>query len=364
MAHQTATRSMTGNPWLHRTAWLLAVATFPLIWMGGLVTTYGAGMAVPDWPNTYGYNLFLYPLESWLAVWDVFLEHSHRLIGAAVGFITIALAVLLWKLDERRWMRWLGVAAIVGVLFQGTLGGLRVIGDELLLAKVHGCTAPLFFSLAVALVVFTSPAWRTGSGQLPGGRRLAWWALAATVGIWVQIVLGAQLRHIPPLAALGWFVLWVWLHLIVAGLLLAGIVTLLFLVRRQSAVVESGSVAEPKRSEAGTDSPAGTAARESIVQSDVRRIRRRAAWLLGLFSLQVVLGLATWVTNYGYPAWFTNYLMALQYTVVAEGRLQAVTTTAHVGVGSLALVSALTLTLWLFRSMSHAPSGSRPLRTR
>ena len=365
MAHQTATRLMTGNPWPHRTAWLLAVATFPLIWMGGLVTTYGAGMAVPDWPNTYGYNLFLYPLESWLAVWDVFLEHSHRLIGAAVGFITIALAVLLWKLDERRWMRWLGVAAIGGVLFQGTLGGLRVIGDELLLAKVHGCTAPLFFSLAVALVVFTSPAWRTGGGQLPGGRRLAWWALAATVGIWVQIVLGAQLRHIPPLAPLGWFVLWVWLHLIVAGLLLVGIITLVLLVRRQlGAAVEQGSVAEPKRREAGPDSPAGTAARESIVQSDVRRIRRRAGWLLGLFSLQVVLGLATWVTNYGYPAWFTDYLMALQYTVVAEGRLQAVTTTGHVGVGSLALVSALTLTSWLFRSLSHAPSGSRRVRTR
>jgi hypothetical protein len=126
-------------------------------------------------------------------------------------------------------------------------------------------------------------------------------------------------------------VLWVWLHLIVAGLLLAGIVWLTVWVRRQASTPPVG---------------------------------RRAAWLLGLFSLQLLLGLATWVTNYGYPAWFTNYLLALEYTVVAEGRLQAVTTTAHVGVGSLALVTALTLTLWLFRFSSPRTAAARSSRTR
>src|SRR4029077_11054524 len=80
------------SPWPHRLALLLASATFPLLWVGGLVTSYDAGMAVPDWPTTYGYNLFLYPWQSWvLGPWDLFIEHGHRLFGAAVGLLSIAL---------------------------------------------------------------------------------------------------------------------------------------------------------------------------------------------------------------------------------------------------------------------------------
>jgi cytochrome c oxidase assembly protein subunit 15 len=82
----------TLSPWPHRWAVALACATFPLLWVGGLVTTTDSGMAVPDWPNTYGYNLFLYPWKSWITgPWALFLEHSHRLIGATVGMITISL---------------------------------------------------------------------------------------------------------------------------------------------------------------------------------------------------------------------------------------------------------------------------------
>jgi cytochrome c oxidase assembly protein subunit 15 len=300
-------------------AWLLACATFPLIWMGGLVTTYGAGMAVPDWPNTYGYNLFLYPLASWLHVWDVFLEHSHRLVGAAVGMITIVVAALLWRYDPRRWMHWLGLAAILGVCLQGTLGGLRVIEDALLLAKVHGCTAPLFFSLTAALVTFSSPGWRQSAPLEPPvpSRRVAWFALAGTLAIYVQIVLGAQLRHLSPSAEPWWFALWTWAHLIVAAVVVVGAVGLAVGVLRHS---EKTSITA-----------------------------RRAKILLGLVVLQVLLGLATWVTNYGFPAWFSDYFRDIGYTVVAEGRLQALITTAHVGAGSLTLVSALSLTLCLLR---------------
>jgi len=320
-----STPGVLASPWPHRVAWVLACATFPLIWMGGLVTTYGAGMAVPDWPNTYGYNLFLYPLSSWLAVWDVFLEHSHRLIGAAVGMITIALAVLLWRYDPRRWMRWLGVAAIVGVCLQGTLGGLRVIGDALLLAKVHGCTAPVFFALTTAMVAFTSPRWRQTGGTLapsrPGVKRLTGWAIAATAGVYLQIVLGAQLRHLSPLAGPIWFAIWTWLHLIVAGLVLVGLVWLGIAVIRRSS---PGSI-----------------------------VARRGRWLIGLVVVQVLLGLATWVVNFGFPAWFLDYVWDVDYTVVAEGRLQALVTTAHVGVGSLCLVASLSVTLWLLRLSSE-----------
>ena len=76
----------TSSLWSHRWAVALSCATFPLLWVGGLVTTTDSGMAVPDWPNTYGYNLFLYPWETWITgPWALFLEHSHRLIGATVG---------------------------------------------------------------------------------------------------------------------------------------------------------------------------------------------------------------------------------------------------------------------------------------
>jgi cytochrome c oxidase assembly protein subunit 15 len=298
--------------------------------MGGLVTTYGAGMAVPDWPNTYGYNLFLYPLESWLGVWDVFLEHSHRLIGAVVGMITIALAVVLWRQDPRRWMRWMGLVALLGVLGQGTLGGLRVIEDELLLAKVHGCTAPVFFALTAAIVAWTSRPWieTQARKEHPTAGRLTWWAWGLTLGIYVQIVLGAQLRHLPPDVDVFWFKLWVWLHLIVAGLVLVGVIAMVVLTRRRAA-----------------DQPA---------------VPRRAQLLLWLFLIQLGLGAATWLTNYGWPAWFTNYVWALEYTVVAEGRLQALTTTAHVAVGSLCLITALSLTLWsqhLFRPAASTIAG-------
>lgn len=326
--------TLNPSPWPHRMAWVLACGTFPLIWMGGLVTTYGAGMAVPDWPNTYGYNLFLYPLASWLAVWDIFLEHTHRLIAASVGLVTIVLAVLLWRCDSRKWIRWLAVAAVLGVSLQGVLGGLRVLGNELLLANIHGCTGPLFFALSATLVAVTSPAWRqqsvgrnvipSYSPQVhPAAHRLHCLSTACLVGIYLQIVLGAQLRHLSPDASGRWFAVWVWLHLIVAGLDLLAVLWLALLVLRRF----SGD----------------------RVPSAGWSLRRRAKTLVVLFLLQLVLGAATWVTNYGWPAWFTDYIWRLEYTVVAEGRWQILATTLHVAVGSLTLVAALSLTLWSWR---------------
>ncbi|HEY7710462.1 MAG TPA: cytochrome oxidase assembly protein, partial [Candidatus Entotheonella sp.] len=147
--------------WPHRWAVALACATFPLVWVGGLVTTTDSGMAVPDWPTTYGYNLFLYPLSTWLAgPWDIFVEHGHRLLGAIVGCLTIGLVVSLWRSESRTWLRWLGVAALLLVVSQGVLGGMRVVYDERSLAMFHGTTGPLFFAITVAMTVFTSRRWR------------------------------------------------------------------------------------------------------------------------------------------------------------------------------------------------------------
>src|SRR5438132_5493893 len=109
------------NPWPHRLAVVTAAAALVLICIGGLVTNTGSALAVPDWPTTFGHNMFLYPWAQ--MVGGVFYEHSHRLIGAVVGVLTLALGVALWPSR----LRWLGVAAIVAVIAQGVLGGLRVV---------------------------------------------------------------------------------------------------------------------------------------------------------------------------------------------------------------------------------------------
>ena len=113
----------SNNPWLHRFAVLTVLATLALLGIGGLVTSHGAGMAVPDWPNTYGYNMFLFPPSKWVG--GIFYEHSHRLVASGVGLLTTILAVWLWLRESRAWLRWLGVIAFFGVVFQGLLGGAR-----------------------------------------------------------------------------------------------------------------------------------------------------------------------------------------------------------------------------------------------
>ena len=133
--------------WPHRIAIALAAVVFPLIWVGGLVTTYDAGMAVPDWPGTYGYNMFLYPVETWITgPFDLLVEHGHRLLGSLSGFIAIALVIVTWKTETRRSVRWFSVALLLLVIGQGVLGGLRVLLDARTLAKLHGCVGPAFFA--------------------------------------------------------------------------------------------------------------------------------------------------------------------------------------------------------------------------
>ena len=112
-------------------------------------------MAVPDWPGTYGYNLFLYPWQTWLAgPWDLFIEHGHRLLGATAGMVAIALVAVAWMGRGPRWHKWMSLVALALVIVQGVLGGFRVLMDDRLLAMIHGCVGPVFFALAVSLVVF------------------------------------------------------------------------------------------------------------------------------------------------------------------------------------------------------------------
>src|SRR5213592_662720 len=107
------------SPWPHRLALLTTVATFPLLFVGGLVTSTGSGLAVPDWPTTFGYNMVLFPWSR--MVGGILYEHSHRLMGALVGLLTLALAGALWRAGGR--LRRLGLVAVAVVLAQGVLGG-------------------------------------------------------------------------------------------------------------------------------------------------------------------------------------------------------------------------------------------------
>src|SRR5262245_8264828 len=183
------------SDWPHRLAVVLACATFPLLFIGGLVTGKGAGLAVPDWPTTFGYNMFLYPWSK--MVGNIFYEHSHRLVASAVGLLTIALTVALWLSERRHWLRWLGVTALLLVILQGVIGGLRVVLLENTLAIVHATFAQAFFALTVSLAIFTSADWSVEPQDKPiaDGGRLGRLCAVTTGLIYVQAIFGAVLRH-------------------------------------------------------------------------------------------------------------------------------------------------------------------------
>lgn len=192
------------RPWLHPAALLTAIATFPLIFMGGLVTSHQAGMSVPDWPNSYGYNMFLFPPSLWIG--GIFYEHTHRLMGTVVGLCAIALCLLAWMTEPRRWVRWLATAVLGAVIFQGVLGGLRVVLVKLNLAIVHACFAQAFFCLATLMTIVTSKWWLASPAPSPGtpgqgrergpeARRLIVAAIIGVVLIYLQLIVGATMRH-------------------------------------------------------------------------------------------------------------------------------------------------------------------------
>jgi cytochrome c oxidase assembly protein subunit 15 len=173
----------------HRLAVLTAAATCVLIVFGGLVTNTGAALAVPDWPTTFGHNMFLFPWSG--MVGGVFYEHGHRLLGSLVGALTVALAVALWPRGGR--LRVLGVVAVLAVIAQGVVGGLRVIllTDEL--ALVHGPLAHAFFGLIVSLALVTSARMTRPAAAVDGATRAL--TLAAVALVYTQIVFGALLTH-------------------------------------------------------------------------------------------------------------------------------------------------------------------------
>jgi cytochrome c oxidase assembly protein subunit 15 len=180
---------------LHRFAKFVAGCTVLLILAGSLVTSTDSGLSVPDWPTTYGWNMFTFPPSKWVG--GILYEHGHRLIASTVGMLTIVLALWLWMSERRRWMKWLGVSALGAVIAQGVLGGLTVMFFlPAAISTAHAGLAEIFFCITVAIALFTSPRWIEGYRVRPvddtGLRRFA---TATTVLIYCQILIGATMRH-------------------------------------------------------------------------------------------------------------------------------------------------------------------------
>lgn len=184
--------------WRFRFTVLTSVTTVLLLGWGAFVTSINAGLAVPDWPSSFNSYDPFNPWPEWWKLTPVLAEHGHRLLGALVGLFTLILAAWTWIADPRRWMRLLAVGALVLVTAQGVLGGLRVVLISLDLAVVHACVAQIYFGTIIGLCIFTSRSWlerdlgQFDPGRLPTLRRVA---IVTVVVLYIQIILGALLRH-------------------------------------------------------------------------------------------------------------------------------------------------------------------------
>jgi cytochrome c oxidase assembly protein subunit 15 len=307
------------NPWVHRVAVLTCcVALLPLV-MGALTTTIEAGMAFPDYPTSDGHNMFAYPWlnDLYRGALDKFCEHGHRLAGALIGFVSIALVVVTWLGERRRSVRWMAVAVLLAVIAQGLLGGARVLRVSDHLALVHGGFAAVVFCLMTVLAVATSRRWHDDATKdRVVAVSPALLALAALTPLVIagQYVLGSYLRHIGTA-----------LHEHIGGAVVALVVciaTAVFAVR----------------------SPSGWV--------------RRSGWLLlGVVLLQVGLGLAAFVFRFGFAP--------VGYVARMNAPEQVVIRTAHAVVGMMLLATAVVLLKKALRVRQRAGHASSlpPMKT-
>lgn len=293
--------------WLHRYIKVVVASTVLLIAAGGMVTSTDSGLSVPDWPNTYGQFMFSFPLEK--MVGGIFYEHGHRMIASTVGFLTIVLAIWIWKVDPRRWMRRLGLTALGAVILQGLLGGITVL--LLLPAPVsigHAGLAQLFFCLTISLALFTSRGW-TRAQTAVDDPTLQKVAAATTVMIYCQIIVGATMRHIEAGVAIPDFP-FAFGH-VLPPIWTPGIAV--HFAHRVGAVLVTAAVL-------------ATAGHIWFHHRERRELSRPAAFLVLFVLTQVTLG--------AYVIW---------------SGLQPTINTAHVVNGALVLATSLVLTLRSFR---------------
>jgi cytochrome c oxidase assembly protein subunit 15 len=294
-----------GAQWLALGA---AILTLPLLYVGGSVTTYRVGMAVPDWPSTFGINMFLFNM--WEHPFGVRIEHSHRLYGALVGVATLVLAGWLLAFESRKWLKGVGLLAVALVIVQGVLGGFRVTQNSTFLASVHGVVGQAFFALMVALYVFTGRRWQAPAHErIDAGRvRLLGFALFTLVP--VQIALGSWLRHFGTWPALAG-------HSALAALVWGCCLFLAFYVEQR--------------------------------KSSWRPLVPSARALGLVVTLQVALGIGSFIA-----------LLPFDGTPRAVSFYQAVTRTAHQTSGALLLAAVVIFNL---RCLRHTVGGSYAARS-
>lgn len=282
-----------------------AGCTFLLLLAGALVTSNDAGLAVPDWPLSYG---TLFPPM----VGGIRWEHGHRLVAGFVGLLTVVLAVWYWRREPRRWVRWLAVAALGLIVAQAILGGITVLFYLPTAVSVgHATLAQLFFSTIVCLALLTSPWWQSERPQLDdaGSPRLCSLVLTTAAAVFLQLLLGAALRHkgvgIAP-------------HLIGAAVVTAMILWTARVMRKR--------------------------------YGQVAALRQSARLLHILLGVQLLLGGA----SYG--------LLRVTREAPQPLPLLVTVTVGHVVVGALLLASSAAITLACFRMLR--PAGSVPLASR
>jgi cytochrome c oxidase assembly protein subunit 15 len=284
------------NPWLHRYATLVAVCTLFLVVAGASVTSKEAGLSVPDWPLSYGQVI---PEMTG----GVLFETGHRLIAQVVGILTIILAVWISRVEKRAWMRRLGWLALGGVVAQGLLGGATVLLlQPAPISIAHACLAQLFFSVTVAIAVFTSRNWQQGPEPVEdyGRPSLRSLAILTPVLVLVQIGLGAGFRH----RAFGLMP-----HVIGAMIVPLAILLVGMFVQHQF----------PKH----------------------RALRPAATSLLVITMSQVLLGLAAYIAR----------INAAEYPLA-----MVLTTVAHVATGGLTLAASVVLAIQIRRNV-RAPAS-------
>ena len=299
------------NPALHRFAVFTAAVTFLLIIAGALVTSNDAGLSVPDWPTSFG-SLYKIPH----LVGGVKFEHTHRMIAEFVGFLTIILTIWTWRAEPRRWMKYLGVAAIGLVIAQGILGGLTVLFYlPPAISSFHAALAQTFFCTTIAIVLFTGRRWVEEVPRIELDVRrpsLITLTLLAIFVLYVQLILGAMFRH----KGMSW-----WPHVVNAPII---------------AIVLTW-----------------TAIRALSQYSKIEAVRRPAIAMLSLLIAQLCLGFVAFETRvvWGHDA--------------AQPELpMVISTVAHVAVGALLLATAVILAIQVWRHVpivfeERVPTGER-----
>ncbi len=309
-----------------------AGTVFLMLITGGLVTSYESGLAVPDWPNSFGHNMLLYPISEMKG--GIFWEHAHRLYGMLVGATMLVFFIVLLRGEQRRWIQLLGAIALLCVIVQGVLGGLRVTGNftnavdgatlapSIFLAIVHGTFGQIVFALLAVIAVATSKRFAEMIPRVRVGAALdRTFTVALCVMTVLQIALGACYRHltIPPIGDVkGSTPAWAMHSHLSFGVLLAAFGILI-------------------------------AVRAIGLSDGVKPVRAMGKALMMLFILQVCLGLGALVT----------IMMRKDGNIPA---LEVILTTSHQVTGALVLAHAAMLATWTRRAfLSDAGVGGVPI---